>query len=85
MMAFKQLWQNTLNWGMLSLLALKICYCLQPLPHMPIHSVIKESSTSTKIRAVFDASAATSTKASLNDLLSVGPTIQPSRDQTLLK
>ena len=53
--------------------------------YMPIHSVIKESSTSTKIRAVFDASAATSTKASLNDLLAVGPTIQPSLDQTLLK
>ena len=53
--------------------------------YMPVHSVIKESSTSTKIRAVFDASAVTSTKVSLNDLLAVGPTIQPSLDQTLLK
>ena len=53
--------------------------------YMPVHSVIKESSTSTKVRAVFDASAATSTKVSFNDLLAVGPTIQPALDQTLLK
>ena len=53
--------------------------------YMPVHSVIKESSTSTKIRAVFDASATTSTKVSLNDLLAIGPTIQPALDQTLLK
>ena len=53
--------------------------------YMPVHSVIKESSTSTKVRAVFDASAVTSTKVSFNDLLAVGPTIQPALDQTLLK
>ena len=53
--------------------------------YMPIHSVVKESSTSTKVRAVFDASAATTTNVSLNDLLVAGPTIQPSLDNTLLK
>ena len=53
--------------------------------YMPIHSVYKQSSSSTKVRAVFDASATTSTKVSLNDLLAVGPTIQPSLDQTLLR
>lgn len=41
---------------------------------MPIHIVCKESSTTTKIRAVFDASAATSTGVSLNSTLMVGPT-----------
>ena len=53
--------------------------------YMPVHSVVKESSSSTKIRAVFDASAATSTKVSLNDLLAVGPTLQPSLDRILMK
>ena len=53
--------------------------------YMPVHSVYKETSTSTKVRAVFDASAPSATKVSLNDLLAVGPTIQPSLDQTLLR
>ena len=53
--------------------------------YMPVHSVYKQSSTSTKVRAVFDTSASTTTQVSLNDLLAVGPTIQPSLDQTLLR
>ena len=53
--------------------------------YMPVHSVYKETSTSTKVRAVFDASAPSATGISLNDLLAVGPTIQPSLDQTLLR
>ena len=53
--------------------------------YMPVHSVYKETSTSTKVRAVFDASAPSATRISLNDLLAVGPTIQPSLDQTLLR
>ena len=53
--------------------------------YMPVHSVRKESSTSTKIRAVFDASAASTTGVSLNDLLAVGPTIQSSLNQILMK
>ena len=52
---------------------------------MPIHAVYKASSTSTKVRAVFDASAKSTTQVSLNDLLAVGPTIQPTLDQILLK
>ena len=60
------------------------------LPHsqsyyMPVHSVIKESSSSTKIRAVFDASAPSASGVSLNDLLAVGPTLQPTLEQTLLR
>ena len=53
--------------------------------YMPVHSVIKDSSTSTKVRAVFDASAPSSTGISLNDLLAVGPTLQPTLVNTLLK
>ena len=53
--------------------------------YMPVHTVYKLSSTSTKVRAVFDASAQTTTNISLNDLLAVGPTIQSSLDQILLR
>ena len=43
--------------------------------YLPHHCVQKESTT-TKLRVVFDASAKTSTKVSLNDVLLVGPKIQ---------
>ena len=44
--------------------------------YMPHHGVIKECSTTTKLRVVFDCSAKTSTGVSLNDTLMIGPTIQ---------
>ena len=53
--------------------------------YMPVHSVSKDSSTTTKVRAVFDASAASTTGIALNDLLAVGPTLQPTLNQTLMK
>lgn len=53
--------------------------------YLPIHIVFKESSTTTKIRAVFDASAATSTGISLNSTLMVGPTVHPSLVDVLIR
>ena len=53
--------------------------------YMPVHSVFKDSSTTTKTRAVFDASAKTTTQHSLNDILAVGPTLHPTIDQILLR
>ena len=52
--------------------------------YMPVHAVFKDSSTSTKVRAVFDASAKTTNKRSLNDLLAVGPTLHPTLSQIIL-
>ena len=45
----------------------------------------KESSSTTKIRAVFDASAKSSTGVSLNDTLLVGPTVHPPLVDVLLR
>lgn len=44
--------------------------------YMPHHAIVKETSHTTKVRIVFDASAKTTNGVSLNDLLMVGPTIQ---------
>ena len=61
----------------------------EPLPnrynYMPFHYVTKESSTTTKIRAVFDGSAITSTGVSLNNSILVGPTLHPTLVKILLK
>lgn len=44
--------------------------------YLPHHPVVKEASTTTKVRVVFDASAKTSSGFSLNEALSVGPVVQ---------
>ena len=47
----------------------------KPQHHLPMQAVRNDSSTTTKIRAVFDASARSSSGVSLSDTLLVGPTI----------
>ncbi|XP_043950577.1 uncharacterized protein LOC122818959 [Drosophila biarmipes] len=49
------------------------------------HCVLKPSSTSIKLRVVFDASCTTTSQLSLNDLLLVGPTVQTDLYLQLLK
>ncbi len=53
--------------------------------YLPMHGVTKQSSTSTKLRAVFDASAATSTGVSLNDILLPGPNVYSPLPDILLR
>lgn len=52
---------------------------------LPHHGVIRESSLTTKLRTVFDASAKTSTGVSLNDLQMIGPTVQEDLTSILLR
>ena len=53
--------------------------------YLPMHAVMKESSTTTKIHAVFDASAKSSSGVSLNDQLCIGPTVHPTLVDVLLQ
>ena len=53
--------------------------------YLPMHAVVKETSTTTKLRVVFDGSALTSTGVSLNQTLLSGPTVQPTLTETLLR
>ncbi|XP_043064462.1 uncharacterized protein LOC122320333 [Drosophila ficusphila] len=52
---------------------------------LPHHCVIKEESSTTKLRVVFDGSAATSSGYSPNDLLMAGPVIQHTLFQILIR
>lgn len=53
--------------------------------YLPMHAVNKRFSTTTQIRAVFDASAKSSSDVSLNDTVLVGPTIHPPMIDVLLR
>ena len=53
--------------------------------YLPMHSVSKQSSTSTKLRVVFDGSAATTSGVSLNQSLMIGPTLHPTLGAILIK
>ena len=63
----------------------ELCTPIQKSYFLPMHAVFKSSSTSTKIRVVFDASCKTSTDVSLNDVLEAGPTLHPNLDQILIR
>ncbi len=56
-------------------------------PHfyLPLHGVFKESSSTTKVRAVFDASARTTNGVSLNDILEAGPNLYPLLPDILIR
>ncbi len=56
-----------------------------PVYYMPVHGVFKDASSTTKVRPVFDASAKTTTGASLNDCLLVGPNLYPQLADVLLQ
>ena len=53
--------------------------------YLPSHVVYKASSTTTKVQAVFDASAKPASGTSLNDCLLVGPTVHPPLVDVLLR
>ena len=53
--------------------------------YLPMHTVYKTSSVTTKVRAVFDASAKSTTGVSLNDCLLVGPTVHSPLIDVLLR
>ena len=53
--------------------------------YLPMHVVYKSTSSTTKVRAVFDASAKSASGVSLNDTLLVGPTVHSSLLDVLLR
>lgn len=53
--------------------------------YMPHHSVVKEDSTTTKLRVVFDASCKTTTGTSINEMMHVGPTLQDNLATILIR
>ncbi len=58
---------------------------VKPHFYLPVHGVFKDSSATTKVRAVFDASARSTTGTSLNDLLLPGPNLYPSLPDVLIR
>jgi len=60
-------------------------YTTSPTYYMPVHGVFKSSSTTTKVRPVFDASAPTTSGYSLNDCLHIGPNLYPQLADVLLQ
>ncbi|XP_055714780.1 uncharacterized protein LOC129808901 [Phlebotomus papatasi] len=57
----------------------------RPSYYLPHHGVVKESSSSTKLRVVYNASSKSSSGLSLNDTLMVGPVVQPDLVSILLR
>ncbi|XP_075225287.1 uncharacterized protein LOC142326586 [Lycorma delicatula] len=53
--------------------------------YIPNHPVIKEDSSTTEVRVVFDASCKTSSGISLNDISMVGPTVQSKLISIIIK
>jgi hypothetical protein len=60
-------------------------YCSNPVFYLPHRPVVRESSTSTKVRPVFDASAKDVNGLSLNDCMDKGPNLIPNLVEILIK
>lgn len=58
---------------------------IYPTYYLPHHPVVRESSSSTKVRPVFDASAVSYNGLSLNDCLKTGPHLNPDLVETILR
>ena len=63
----------------------ELCTPVQHSYYLPMHAVFKSSSTSTKLRVVFDASCPTTSGVSLNNILAAGPTLHPNLDTILIR
>ncbi|XP_039309123.1 uncharacterized protein LOC120358585 [Solenopsis invicta] len=63
----------------------KISASEEPVYYLPHHAVVKEERKTTRLRVVFDASCRSSSGKSLNDVLRVGPTIQPELFEVVLR
>ena len=53
--------------------------------YLPMHTVRKEDSNTTKLRVVFNASAKSASGVSLKDLLLIGPSVHPTLNDVLLR
>ncbi|XP_036322130.1 uncharacterized protein LOC118736137 [Rhagoletis pomonella] len=62
-----------------------VCTAASQAYYMQHHQIIKESSVTTKLRVVFNASAKTTAGKSLNDVLFVGPQLQPDLYSILMR
>ena len=83
---FQSVVQEYLNLGHAQPVTPKeLCLPVHKTYHLPMHAVFKASSTSTKLRVVFDASCPSSSGVSLNDMLVAGPTLHPNLDIVLLR
>ena len=83
--SFQQVMNEYIKLGHAQEVSVQMHHPQQQSYYMPVHAVFKDSSTTTKTRAVFDASAKTTSHYSLNDILAVGPTLHPTIDQILLR
>ena len=76
-------------WGTFRRTMWKQCPCtnkpVNQMYHLPVHVVCKQSSSTIKVRAVFDASAPSTTGVSLNNTLLLGSTTHSSLFDVLLR
>ncbi|GFY63521.1 integrase catalytic domain-containing protein [Trichonephila inaurata madagascariensis] len=72
---YRDFMQEYLTLGHMELVP-KHDYAKREAYYLPHHAVLRDSSTTTKLRVVFDASAKSTTGHSLNDLQMVGPRVQ---------